>query len=290
MKQQTNDVLNPNRFITRIRTSNEFLGALPKTDLRELDQDKREHALHRAIAASALSLAEHEKKESGHDLDANLFEMVSGLQGFYESSRTLDTLRDRYGSPKNMPPAEKDRFYDSKDTIIEFNDTLVEVINSGASQFDFGELLTFMTNIFSASNSFGDQHASRHRTADFNARARESLVGMRNEMAVEQLLIAGGVEFRRGTVEEDSKGGDYFIEDVPIDFKSDEYSAQRARMRTEENGYDGSGIVWSHVNFEDFEGKLMLPYEKCVTIFAKLKPDLDAAIAAHQRAQVAHAI
>lgn len=284
MKQAEYHTLNPDRFITRIKTSNEFLGNLPKTDLRELPGDKREETLHRAIASSALSLANHERALPGHNLDAELYEMVSGLQDFYDSSRTLDDLRDHYGSPKRMPPAERDRFYDSKDAIIGFNDRLVEVINSGASHFDFGELLTFMTNMFSASNN------NRRRVADFQARAREALVGMRNEMAVEQLLIAGGIEFRRGTVEEDSKGGDYIIEGVPFDFKSDAHSAEKARLRAEEGGYDSSTIVWSHINFEDFEGKLTLPFDKCDAILAELKPELDAAIAARKNPQVAHAI
>ena len=288
MPQQNKDVLNPNRFITRIRTSNEFLASLPK---HELPRDERQHAIQRAIATSALSLANHEKEGSGNDLDANLLEMISGLQGFYESSRLLDQLRERYGGPQRMTPETRDLFYEAKDTIIEFNDTLVEVINSGASQFDFDELLTFMTNMFSAGNNLGSDHvAGRRRIADFSSRARESLVGMRNEMAVEQLLIYGDVDFRRGTVEEDSKGGDYFVEGVPIDFKSDERSAERSRLRAEEGGYDSSGILWSHVTPRDFEGKLTLPYNKCAAIFAKLKPDLDAAIAAHKHPQTAHAI
>lgn len=284
MKQPEQPALNPNRFITRIRTSHEFLSSLPKADLRELPEKERERTLHRAIASSALSLAGHERNTQGHDLDANLYEMVAGLQDFYESGRTLDLLRDRYGSPKRMPPAERERFYDSKDAIIGFNDTLVEVINVGAAHFDFNQLLTFMTNVFSASNH------NRRRVADFHARAREAIVGMRNEMAVEQLLIAGGIEFRRGTVEEDRKGGDYIIEGVPFDFKSDQYSAEKARLRAEEGGYDSSTIVWSHINFEDFEGKLTLPYEKCAPILAKLKPELDAAITARKHPQMAHAI
>ena len=284
MKQPERTPLNPNKFISRIRTSNEFLGNMPKAKHDELPENQREQAIHRAIAKGALSLAGHERATSGNELDANLYEMVSGLQDFYESSRTLDELRDRYGSPKRMPPAERDRFYDSKEAIIGFNDTLVEVINSGASNFDFGELLGYMTNMFSASNH------NRRRVADFQARAREALVGMRNEMAVEQLLIAGGIDYRRGTVEEDSKGGDYIIEGVPFDFKSDEYSAEKARLRAEEGGYDSSTIVWSHIRFEDFEGKLTLPYDKCAPILAELKPELDAAIAAHKNPQVAHAI
>jgi hypothetical protein len=282
MKQTERYNLDPNRFITRIRTSDEFLGSLPKSDLRELPGDKREQALHRAIAAGALSLADHERQQSSNELDASLLELVSGMQEFYEDSRRLEHLREEYGSPRNMSRTVKDQFYDCKETIIRFNDTLGEVINNGASQFNFGELLTFMTNMFSASN--------KHHVADFHEKAREAIIGMRNEMAVEQLLIVGGVEFRRGTPEEDERGGDFIIEGVPIDFKSKEFYAEKDRRDAEERGYDGSGILWSHINFEDFEGKLALPYDKCEAAFAKLKPELDAAIATGKRLQVAHAI
>jgi hypothetical protein len=213
-----------------------------------------------------------------------LGDMVAGLRNFYESSRTLDYLRSRYGSPRSMPPAARNRFYDNKDEIIEFNDILVDVIKTDAPQFDFEQLLDFMTTKFSSTT-----HSHQH-IADFRARAREAIIGMRNEMAVEQLLTAGGIEFRRGTVLEDSKGGDYIIDGVPFDFKSDEYSTQRARMRAEEGGYDSSTILWSHVHFEDFEGKLVLPYDKCQAIIAELKPELEAAIAANKRPQTVHAI
>lgn len=281
MKPTSKEILDPNRFIGQIRTSEAFLGNLPKTNLRELPKEKREQVLHRAIAASALSLAEREDNDK-NKLDANLFRLVSGLQEFYEDSRMLDHLRNRYHNPGNMPRSEYERFYDGKATIIRFNDALGEVINSGASKFDFGDLLTFMTTMFSASN--------QHNVGDFHDRARQAIIGMRNEMAVEQLLITGGVNFRRGTPEEDGKGGDFIVEGVPIDFKSKEFFAQKARNEAKERGYDGSTILWSHVDFEDFEGKLMLPYNKCVEIFAKLKPELDRVIAAHKQPQMAHAI
>jgi hypothetical protein len=279
MEQFTNGILNPERFITRIRTNARFLGRLPKTNLREPSEEGRGHSFHRAIAAKAFHSHVVKQPVGGQSLDANLFKLAAGLKDFYEDSRTLDYLRNRYGRPQNMSPRDKDRFYESKGTIINFNDTLVEVIDAGAPLFDSEELLTFMTDVFSATN--GQDHAS-----DFRERAREAIIGMRNEMAVEQILTAGGVGFRRGTAKEDSKGGDYFIEDVPIDFKSNHDSAQKARIRAEEGGYDSSAILWSHVGPEDFSGKLTLPYDRRIAIFAELKPELDAAIAAHKQRYV----
>jgi hypothetical protein len=278
--QLSNGILDPERFITRIQTNARFLDRLPKTSRQEPLEGERGHSFHRAIATRAFRSHLTKQQVTKPSLDTSLFKLAAGLKDFYEDSRTLDYLRDHYGRPQNMSPSDRDRFYDSKSTIINFNDTLVEVIDVGAAHFDSEELLTFMTDVFAATS--GQHHAS-----DFRERAREAIVGMRNEMAVEQILTAGGVEFRRGTAKEDSKGGDYFIEGVPIDFKSNEDSTRRARMRAEEGGYDSSAILWSHVTPEDFGGELTLPYDKRLAIFAELQPELDAAIAAHKQPYVA---
>lgn len=273
MKPRTN-ILNAPRFAARIQSARRLMERFPK---------KQGNYLHRSIATQALPHQVAKRQAQEYSLDANLFRIASSLDDFYQDSRTLDYLRHRYGNPHYMPPGEKDRFYNSKATIINFNDTLVEVIDSGASQFDFDQLLGFMTEIFSAT------HDDR-QVADFHERAREAIVGMRNEMAVEQLLTAAGIEFRRGTAEEDSKGGDYFIENIPFDFKSNETSAQKARMRAEEGGYDGSAILWSHIHPEDFDGKLKLSRQKCVEILAQLKPELNAVITIRRHPHALHAI
>jgi hypothetical protein len=274
------NILDPDRFIDRLQTHAQFVSRLPRISL---DETKRGSHFHRRVAASAFHSHVSKPSIEQPSLDTYLFKLTAGLKNFYQDSRTLDYLRNRYGRPQHMPPQDKDRFYESKNTIIGFNDTLVDVIGAGASKFDFDQLLTFMTDVFSATN--GQEHAG-----DFHERAREAIVGMRNEMAVEQLLTVGGIDFRRGTVTEDSKGGDYFIDGVPIDFKSNETSAQRAKMRAEEGGYDSSAILWSHVRPEDFEGKLTLPHDRRIAILAELKPELDAAIAAHKRPGILHAV
>lgn len=278
MQSQPHSILDPERFITRIQANARFLDRLPKTSLGESSEHIRGRSFHRSVAAKAFH-PHVVKPPIQQSLDANLLKLAAGLKDFYEDSRTLDYLRNRYGRPQHMPPLDKDRFYDSKSTIINFNDTLVDVIGAGAPLFDSEELLTFMTDVYAATN--GPQNAG-----DFHERAREAIIGMRNEMAVEQILTAGGVDFRRGTVLEDSKGGDYFIDGVPFDFKSNEASARKARMRAEEGGYDSGTILWSHVTPEDFGGKLALPYDTRLTIFNELKPELDAAIAAHKEPHV----
>lgn len=279
---ESRSVLDPHRFTDSIRRHPDFLNSLPKTDFRELPVDERRSHVQRAMASGALSIAETIEKGRGeYDLNANLYRLVSQLQHFYSANKTIDSLRHSYGGPKHMPYQEKDRFYDSKRQVIEFNHTLHEVINSGASQFNFNELLTFMTNIYTATS--GQENAE-----DFYHHARTTLVGMRNEMAVEQMLINAGIEYDLGSLKQDAAGGDFIVNGVAIDVKASENSAEAARQKAMDGGYDPNTILWSHIEFDDFNGELTLPFEKSNEIFARFKPDLDRALASEHALSIAN--
>ncbi|MDN5275231.1 MAG: hypothetical protein JWP06_1132 [Candidatus Saccharibacteria bacterium] len=273
----TPQVLNPGRFVTSIRHDSEFLGGLPKAEYQSMPQDQKRESMQRAIAAGALSIAERLEKEHGeYDLDANLYKLVAGLDDFHRGSVAMDQLRDEYGSPHYMPPPEKQDFYDHKDKITEFNHVLREVINAGASRFNFDELLIFMTNMYIASSGSKDAQS-------FHAQARMTIVGMRNEVAIEQLMIAAGVEYNLGTAAQDSVGGDIVIQGVLIDVKASEKSAEKAKQKAKRSGRNQDRIVWSHIEFADYEGGLMLPYKKNDEILQKLLPDLRIALASEQQ-------
>lgn len=267
------ETLNPRRFTSAIGQQAEFLGAMPTHErFSELDEGERRHYRKRAIAAGAIAHAHRLEKERGeYDLDANLFKLVAGLEAFYVNQSAITDLTDDYDNPRHMPPKDRQKFYRSKDALIEFNDTLHEVINVGASKFNFHELLTFMTNMHVAAGGHGT-------AARFQEQAREALIGMRNEVAFEQILIANGIDFTPGTTEQDKEGGDVEINKVLIDVKASWESAARAKQKAAKAGRNPNLIIWSHIEFEDFEGQLTLPYAKTSEIFAKLKPDLARAV------------
>lgn len=273
MKIHKNETLQPRKYADAIRTSESFDETMRSSSEREPEKER----IHRAIAKGALSLAEQRETERGeHDVDANIYRLVSHIDSFYENSVRLDELRAKYGN-RNVPPHIRNEKIAKRAEVIEFNDALQETINAGASKFDFHELLHFMTSMRAMSS--GPENLD-----DFHKRAKESLIGIRNEMAFEQVLIYAGVDYRVGTTEEDTKGGDFIVNGTPIDVKSSQFSAERAQQNAKRNGYDGSGIIWSHINFEDFDGKLMLPFEKCEAVWHELEPELAAATGSRQLA------
>jgi hypothetical protein len=268
-------VLDPGRFIPSIRRNDEFISSLPRASFESMAESEKRESIRRAVAAGAISIAEGlEKKHGGYDLDANLYKLVAGLNDFHEASVIMDELRDEYDSAYYMPPKEKRIFYDHKDKITEFNHVLKEVINVGASRFDFEALLTFMTNMYVAGSR------PEHEEAEsFHSQARFAIIGMRNEVAVEQLLIAGDIDHEPGTKRQDDEGGDIVVQTVFIDLKASEKSAEKAKRRARMAGRNPDLVVWSHIYLEDFEGQLALPYRKNEEILGRLLPDLKKALA-----------
>lgn len=269
MRRQDKTALNPTNFTRTIRSQPEFLESLPRERFDTLPESERRKQMQRAVATGALSLADRLEEEHGeYNLDANLYRLVGSLSSFQRNSHELEVLRDKYGSVYSMPLAIKDRFYKCKDKVTEFNHTLREVINAGASRFGFDDLLAFMTTMQIASGG-------RENIEEFQQDARSALVGMRNEMAFEQLLIHAGIEYEIGTLEQDATGGDYIIEGVPVDVKASQAAADQARKRPKGIGHVEGEIVWSHIRYDDYEGGLTLPYEKNDEVLARLKPELD---------------
>jgi len=269
--KDTPPILDTRRFADSIRRQPAFFQELPKGSFAELPANQRRQHFQHAMASGALSIAQRLERSRGeYDLGANLFKLVSSLASFGDSEQAVEALRDTYGDSGWMPKNERSLFHDQKQEIIEFNHTLREVINAGASRFSFDELLAFMTTMYEASGG--------ETTLNFHNRARSALVGMRNEIAVEQVLIAAGVDYELGDAAQDAKGGDFIIDGVSIDVKTSEQSARYAQEKARRNGFNPRTIVWSHINFTDFEGQLTLPPEMNDAIFAKIKPDIDMAI------------
>ncbi len=254
--------LDPARVTAFIRGHPAFLAELPtQQNFAELPIEERQAYLQRAIASSALLLAG--EQESHNSLDANLYTLVGELHSFYQSRRTIDSLNNEYGGAQHMPRDKKRVLHDNKKTITKFNHTLREVINDGASKFTFNDLLVFMTNMHIAGGG-------RDTATGFQENVRDVLIGMRNEMAFEQ----------------DALGGDVIINGVPIDVKASQSTVDIARKEAVRHGSNPHLIVWSHINFEDYEGQLTLPYERAATVLERVKPDIDQAVASNRRSAV----
>lgn len=277
------DSLNPSRLRSLITQSPEFQAALPHRDPESMTLDERRNSARRAVALGGAALSLRLEQERGaYDLDAQLTALISQLDDFYFSLGRVNKFRaykaqhpDYYASEEDWQRHEHDR-----EKVSRFNHTVGEVINASRGQFNFDELVTFMTQ----------QHIilGGHDTQeDFHTEARSLVVGIRNEMAVEQVLIASGVEFERGTEDQDLHGGDFIVEGVPIDFKASLHTAERAKKSASERGYNPDTIVWSHIKFSDFRGGLVLPAEHNERVAKELIPDIERAVTSEKQRQAA---
>lgn len=276
-----NDSLNPSRLSKLITRSPEFQAALPRRNLDDMSPVERRQTTRRSVALGSAALSLRLEKEHGtYHIDTQLTALISQLDNFYFSQKRIDEYRERTRDIPRGDIHKKDwqRHQYDKRKVTEFNHTLHEVINASRGQFNFHELLTFMTNQHIALGGSTTQE-------EFHGMARDALVGMRNEMAVEQVLLASGVKFEGGTIEQDSHGGDIIIEDIPLDLKASTYATKSAKESARKHGKNPDLIIWSHIYPEDYRGELVLPAKHNQRIASELLPDIHQAIASEKRRQ-----
>jgi hypothetical protein len=271
-QHHTPTVLNTERFRKSIVANPQFQEERSRDKSPENSQQRRDH-LQRAIAYGALSIAEKLENNKGieQELDASLFKLVAGLHDFNTSSEIIDKLRDKYDG-RRMNTHDWNEFETHKTKVVmEFNRTLREVISNSKQRFNFEDLLSFMTDVFAETG--GQQEVNT-----FYKRARTTLIGTRTEEGFEQVLKAAGVEFERGTIAQDAKGGDVIIGNVPVDVKSSEGSVEHAKDKALATGHNPDTIIWSHIEPEDFNGELTLSEDAKKIIFKRLEPALNSII------------
>jgi hypothetical protein len=268
-----NDALNPQRFNSQISRTPEMLRGMSQLSSEELTPEEVRARRINAIGngASALALS-HENKDGESNLDSHIFNLIAHLHDFYEAQKSIDAFREKYNEVKhrNIDPVELNAYKADKQAITEFNHILRNVIEEGADYFNFSELLQFMTqeykSISGASNVRG-----------FYDAARMSIAGMRSEVAVEEILEENGVDFTQGTLEDDARGGDFIINDTRIDIKAGRFNTTMSQLKATEGGYSHEQIVWSRIEFEDFEGNLRLSTQVKKRVAKYLIPSINQA-------------
>jgi hypothetical protein len=269
-----NDALNPSRLVTLITRSPEFQAAMPRPDTDLFSVPELRQSRRRAVAKGAAGVALRLERERGaYDLDANLTAMIAQLDDFFFSSCRIEKLREHSttGSYRGTSEAMQRQLRSDAQKVSAFNGTLREIINVGGNKFNFNELLAFMTN----------QHIAigGHDTQDsFHELARTHLVGARDECAVEQVLTVSGIDFERGTAEQDAVGGDFIVDGVPLDFKSSPAATAKGKESARRHGTNPDRVVWSHIKPEHYQGGLVLPSGLNKSVADQLLPDIYRAL------------
>jgi len=231
-----------------------------------------------AISQAAEFMSRESETSSGHKtFDGHILEVISHLPQFLDSQIALNTLRKSY-----TPHSEKAPHLDN---VVRLNHALKELVDANPL-LSFTNVLGFLQQMNTAIN--GQGHAEL-----FSYEARSILVGMRHEIAVEQMLgMMPDVDYQDTSLENDLKGSDVFVSIdnspyVAIDIKASETSAQNAQQKAARRGYNPAVIVWSQLYDNDFGDNFRIPHETALERKNSLHEQLVRAVASEtsQRAR-----
>ena len=264
MNNLNKNPLDIGNIVHKVGTSEAYTRARNEVMSHELDESERRR---RAIRIAATALKGEQKSDhltpEGHAMN-----ITAQLTTFGDAVQELEELNQYQARHSEKVPALK--------KVAEFNHAVKGMIDANPS-LKFGEVLSFILSM--------NQQVNRTQNGpQFEYQVRSILVGMRHEIAVEQMLgYMPDVEYRETTVDEDIKGADIFVSIngspmTAIDIKASYETAQRARMKAAVNGYDSSHIVWSHINDEDFGTSFRIPHDLAMARSAALYDDLQYAV------------
>lgn len=269
----------PGAIAAEVHRQPEYFASLPTRTHETATPDELVALRHRAFGQGALAAARRaEHNPTKTNLEKKLVTLTATFSSFEEGLRQARSMQTRIARDPQSYEA-RENFREGKARIRRFNDALQDVIDNGANHLSFDDLLNFMTTMYRKS------HGSSPEA--FKNEARSTLIGMRNELAVEQALLASGIEYEQGTDEDDSKGGDIIVNGVRIDIKSSYERAEEAKQQARDNGYNPDVIIWSRIRFPDFEGRLTLPFEKAQELGLQLRADIEKAVKSEKQQRVA---
>lgn len=238
-------MLDIGEIVTTVGTSEAYRAARNDPDNERLNElDRRRRSIR--LAATALQ----ERKPSGYlTPEGHAMNITAQLTTFSQSLDELNDLREQGAKHhEKLRPLRK---------VAEFNHAVKDMIDNNPS-LQFTEVLNFIMNMNQQING-NPEHGHA-----FEDQVRGILVGMRHEIAFEQMLgYMPDVEYREATIEEDLQGADIFVSlnnspMVPIDVKAGAEKTQVSKEQAHNRGYDSSHIIWSHILDEDFNGSFRI--------------------------------
>jgi len=261
MSESTKNPFDTGYIVHKIQTSEAFVRAQNDAETQYLSETDR---IHKSVRMAA-NVLKNEKPSGYLSPEGHAMNITAQLTTFSDSIHEIHELRQDHASHAEKLPALL--------RIAEFNHAVKEMVSSNPS-LGFGDVLSFIVDM--NRNINGNRGGGRR----FEEEVRGVLVGMRHELAVEQMLgYMDDVEYREATVAEDLKGADVFVSVggspmFPIDIKSSLEKTERSRAAAEYSGFDGSYIVWSHINDDDFNGSFRISHEVAQSRSASLHNDL----------------
>lgn len=267
--QERESVLSIPHIVKKIGSSEAYVRERNNADNEHLSDSVRKR---RSIKLAATALSE--RKPSGYlTAEGHAMNLTAHIAEYSSSLNELRKLEDEHAPRKEKLPALRN--------IAGFNHALREMVDSNPSLrvSDVKNFILTMNHSINGPESGGPM---------FEDKVRNTITGMRHEIAVEQMTgFMPGVETLEATVEEDLQGVDLKVSIngspyAAIDVKASHATAEHARQKARARGFDDSHIVWSHANEEDFNGSFRLPLEVAKHNAQALYEDLDNAVWAAQ--------
>ena len=265
MQSTNKNPLDIDSIVQKIGTSEAYVRARNDVESTETtDGDRRRAAIR--IAATALK----GEQTSGYlSPEGHAMNITAQLTTFNEAYQVLNRAkREQIGSrEKNQARRKVSEFFHAVKDMVDSNPSL---------QFnDVSSFILTMNQVVNGRASSGP---------DFEHEVRTRLVGMRHEIAAEQMLgYMPDVEYRESTIDEDLKGADLFIsiDGSPmtrVDIKASKETAERERDNALRNGYSAGYIVWSHVENDEFNGSFRISNELAAERSVALYSDLQQVV------------
>lgn len=237
---------NPTRFTRSIAETAEYRTS------RSNEQDGN-GALRRAVALGSQALVGDHTSERGYvSPEGCVYRLISTIDSFVSAQQELDRLKEVGSERRQKLPHLRN--------VIAFNHAAKELIDS-QPDIQFNELVSFTTKMYQGMHrddpELHDDARYHQRTVYVRDSIKEVLHGMRNELAVEQIIWAANdpeLEYDDTTVEDELRGVDLFInyhgQRFGIDVKASQAATHMAKLKS----HHPERIVWSQVDWDDFEG------------------------------------
>lgn len=246
------------------------LGGFVGTSLNpEQKRDRFEAALARGAAARS-------QEYSDSPYEAALYATVQHVMMYVESQAILSRLANK----AYLTPQERDLRREMRDKVIHFNDALRELIycasETDPAKLNFSELVQVLSTTYLTMTNQNAMLASPERSPA-HTMLRTTAIGMRNEVAFEDILSQTDLDWRPGA---DRDGADYWINDAKFDIKASDLAAQKGQAKAVQEGRNPLSIYDPRINFDDFNNQLRLPIPLIHKLAQQREPELAALAAA----------
>jgi hypothetical protein len=261
----TENPLNPRIIGEKLRKTNAYRHE------RELHGTNERVVL--SMAAKAIAGNFMQDKSRAYTPETHALNVFSHLGNFYESQSWLNDVRAKnHGHiPRHLEKPANDHLKE----VLKFNRALKELINVCGNRYTFDQLSGFLVN--------GHQilEHGKSMSSSLENSVQGAIIGMRNELAIEQMLSIADIDYSLGTIKQDMEGGDFIINGYAIDVTTSPERAREKQAEAQAYGNDPSLIVYSDLDKDDFMVNgvemLALPYSRADGIAEEFIPRICAA-------------